>query len=383
MNASQFFTLLNETDSSYLATAHKSMTEKPARMWFRPALIAACLTLVLVAIPVGIMIGNRTIKPSVPVITPTTTDNTVTTTPITTASTTIPATTSVSPTLVIPENYQALYIPGAMNGLSSSAGAYSGALLQGVKKYEKTNVNSQTFAVLESSGAYRYKRTEKTAFFPYDVDVFVSSASAVLIRVNSETGEIVHFNGVSDPQKLANSPVFTSESTEKDYIAYAKTILSDLISESLDQYMVTVETSLIHNGIKESTYYHISFAKTISGIPCRNEYEVGVFEDGSIGFYSLLFNQEGFAPFENLVIDKAKLDKIVMANYKADTASLNVFSHESPEHYLYVEDGVLWAQSSIDFKYEHSNTNEVPGSVCYMIKLAEVKTPSADKVTKP
>ena len=80
MNASQFFTLLNETNDSYLAAAHKSMAEKPARAWFRPTLIAACLTLVLVAIPVGILIGNRTIKPSVPVITPTTTDNTVTTT---------------------------------------------------------------------------------------------------------------------------------------------------------------------------------------------------------------------------------------------------------------------------------------------------------------
>jgi len=78
INSHQFFVLLGEADSSYLAAAHKSMTEKPARARFRPALIAACLTLILVAIPVGIMIGNRTIKPTIPVIDPSITDTTST-----------------------------------------------------------------------------------------------------------------------------------------------------------------------------------------------------------------------------------------------------------------------------------------------------------------
>ena len=271
-------------------------------------------------------------------------------------------------------------MPGAMNGLSSSAGAYSGALLQGAKEYKKSDVTQQMFTIFETSGEYKYNNTKKTALYPYEVDVFRLSGQE--IHKNTETEEIIWFYSAGNPQKLSNCPIFTSESTEKDYIAYAKTILSDLISESLDQYMVTVKTSLIHDGIKESTYYRISFSKTISGLPCRGEYAVGIFEDGSLGMYSLKYNEAGFAPFEDLDIDQAKLDKIVMANYEADTASLNVFSHESPEHYLYVEDGVLWAQSSIDFKYEHSNTNEVPGSVCYMIKLAEVQTPSADKVTE-
>ena len=80
MNADQLFTLLNETNDSYLKAAHKSMTEKPARTWFHPALIAACLTLVLLAIPVGILIGNRTITPNVPIISPSTESNTVITT---------------------------------------------------------------------------------------------------------------------------------------------------------------------------------------------------------------------------------------------------------------------------------------------------------------
>jgi len=76
INSHQFFDLLGEADSSYLAAAHKTMTAKPARMWFRPALIAACLTLVLVAIPVGILIGNRSETPQVPVIDPNTTSTT-------------------------------------------------------------------------------------------------------------------------------------------------------------------------------------------------------------------------------------------------------------------------------------------------------------------
>lgn len=110
MNADQFFNLLNETDGSYLAAAHKSMTEKPARAWFRPTLIAACLMLVLLAIPVGIMIGNRTIKPSVPVITPNTTGHsTVTAAP---PATTAPTTTQTPITTEKPKA-SVLDIPGA------------------------------------------------------------------------------------------------------------------------------------------------------------------------------------------------------------------------------------------------------------------------------
>lgn len=110
MNADQFFNLLNETDGSYLAAAHKSMTEKPARTWFRPTLIAACLMLVLLAIPVGIMIGNRTIKPSVPVITPNTTGHsTVTAAP---PATTAPTTTQTPITTEKPKA-SVLDIPGA------------------------------------------------------------------------------------------------------------------------------------------------------------------------------------------------------------------------------------------------------------------------------
>lgn len=104
INSHQFFDLLNEADSSYLAAAHKSMTAKPARMWVRPALIAACLTLILVAIPVGILIGNRTIKPSVPVIDPSITANTVTTTQA-------PPTTQAPQTTTPPS---ILNIPGAV-----------------------------------------------------------------------------------------------------------------------------------------------------------------------------------------------------------------------------------------------------------------------------
>ncbi|MBQ4121674.1 MAG: hypothetical protein IJD35_06645 [Clostridia bacterium] len=335
--------------------------------------VAACLTVMLLAIPVGILFANRTETPEVPIVDTTSVVSTQTALPpITTSPLPITSigTTQSSPVLIIPEQYQALYLPGAMNGIGSSAGAYSGALLQGTKEYKKTNVAKQIFTVFETSGEYKYNNTRKTILYPYDVDVFMSSSSEV--HQNAETGEIVWFYSVANPQKLSNCPIFTSESSESDYIAYAKSILSDLISESLDQYMVTVKTSRIHDGIKESTYYRISFAKTISGIPCRGEYVIGIFEDGSFGMYSLKFNKEGFAPFEKLVIDKEKLDQIVMANYEMDTASLNVFSHESPEHWLYVEDGVLWAQSSIEYRY-WKNDVEWVGEHTYMIKLAEVQ----------
>ena len=110
INSNQFFDLLGEADSSYLAAAYKSMNEKPARAWFRPALIAACLTLVLIAIPVGILIGNHTTKPTVPVIDPTTTTATVP------PATTPPETTEAHKASVLDIPGATLFASGAREG---------------------------------------------------------------------------------------------------------------------------------------------------------------------------------------------------------------------------------------------------------------------------
>ena len=76
MKSQDILFAMNDIDDALITDA----LEAPARAWFRPALIAACLTLILVAIPVGIMISKSTITPNVPVIDPNTSDHTVTTT---------------------------------------------------------------------------------------------------------------------------------------------------------------------------------------------------------------------------------------------------------------------------------------------------------------
>ncbi len=300
-----------------------------------------------------------------------------TTTPITTVVKTIPTTTSTSPTLIIPEQYQALYFPGAMNGLSSSAGAYSGALSQGTKRYHKTDVTTKSLNLFGTNQEYSYKQTIKTAMYPYDVDTF--ETASVTIKINSQTGQIVGYENFNDDYQDKFKPIFDNKATKEDYLAYAKKVLSESVDIDFDQYQVEIEDY-------DSEYYFVKVSKTISGIPCRGYYTIGIEASGMVSSIDIFINEEGFAPFEKLVIDKEKLDQVVMAYYETDTTSLNVFSHESPEHYLYVEDGVLWSQSSIDFRYEGRTDSdgykhEAVGSFCYMIKLAEVQTPSADKVT--
>lgn len=301
-----------------------------------------------------------------------------TTTPITTVVTTIPTTTSTSSMLIIPEEYQALYFPGAMNGLVSSAGTYSGALSQGTKFYQKTDVSVKSLNLFGTDQEYLYKETIKTAMYPYDVDIF--ERASVTIKINSQTGQIVGYENFNDEYQDKFKPIFDNKATKEDYLAYAKKVLSESVDIDFDQYQVEIEDYY-------SEYYFVKVSKMISGIPCRGYYTIGIEASGMVSTIDIFINEAGFAPFEKLVIDKEKLDQIVMANYEMDTTSLNVFSHEEPEHYLYVEDGVLWAQSSIDFRYEsradsEGNTHETVGSFCYMIKLAEVQTPSADKVTE-
>ena len=310
---------------------------------------------------------NSSTTPTVPVTASSTTAPSDSVTP---ESTVTPSSTEPAfPELIIPETYQALHLPGAMSGFNSSTGTYSGLLSQGAKRYKKTNITSRYFDFFGTREEYIYTETMKTAIYPYDVDTF--EGSSVLIEINSQTGQVVGYDNYNKLYRENFKPIFDHTATLDDYLAYAKTILAQLVDVDWKDYQV--ESKRYDDG-----GYSFRFSKTISGIPCRGYYTIGIEASGMVDDFDLFINEEGFAPFENLVIDKAKLDQIVMANYKLDTASLNVFSHESPEHDLYVENGVLWAQSVIKFRYEGKADSEgykpeMAGSFCYMIKLAEVK----------
>lgn len=66
MNKSEFLQdAIGMIDDALLQHA---LTETPRRKGFRPILIAACLTVMLIAIPLGILIANRTETPEVPIV---------------------------------------------------------------------------------------------------------------------------------------------------------------------------------------------------------------------------------------------------------------------------------------------------------------------------
>ncbi len=92
---------IGKIDDDLLLDAETVRNQKPRRR-FAFFLAAACLTLMLLAIPIGILIGNRNETPEVPIIT---TNNTVITT-VTLPTTTIPPQTTARPSV--------LDIPGAM-----------------------------------------------------------------------------------------------------------------------------------------------------------------------------------------------------------------------------------------------------------------------------
>ena len=357
-------------DESLVETALMTNPKPRRRAVF--FVVAACLTVMLLAIPVGILFANRTETPEVPIVDTTSVVSTQTALPpITTSPLPITSigTTQSSPVLIIPDGSPVYYLPGALHGASSSADDYPGALAEGSKWYKKTDVSSRFFNFFGTNQEYFYVETLKTPIYPYEVDSF--EAADVTVEINSQTGQIVGYENFNNTYKDNFKPIFDENATEADYLAYAKTILSKLVDVDLEEYQLEV---------KKYDYgeYHFRFSKAISGIRCRGYYTIGIEASGMISTIDIFINEEGFAPFEKLMIDMEKLNQIVMANYEMDTTSLKVLSHEEPEHDLYVEDGVLWAQSSIDFRYEgradsEGNTHETVGSFCYMIKLAEVQ----------
>lgn len=346
-----------------------ALTAKPARARFRPVLIAACLIVMLVAIPLGMILANRTETPNVPIVDETTSSETTTPPDTQPFETTAPVTTQNTPVLIIPDGSPVYHLPGALHGASSSVGDYPGALAEGSKWYKKTDVSSRFFNLFGTNQEYFYVETQKTPIYPYEVDSF--EAADVTVEINSQTGQIVGYENFNNTYKDNFEPIFDETATEADYLAYAKTILSKLVDVDLEEYQLEVEKY-------DYGEYHFRFSKVISGIQCRGYYTIGIEASGMISTISIFINEEGFAPFEKLMIDMEKLNQIVMAYYKMDTTSLKVLSHEEPEHDLYVEDGVLWAQSSIKFRYEgradpEGYKPEMVGSHTYLIKLAEVQ----------
>ena len=311
------------------------------------------------------------------------TEETTAETPETTlAPETTPAHESNSLVNLIPDSeYTALHYDMSAGSISdSSTPMYTGKKFGKKEEYKKSETEIEKKRETSFFGKQKtvwYGHTWKYDELGYEVDKysFQNDGETLFISYNSSTGKPVRYVSRPANNRSYSSPV-NPDSTEAEYVAYAKQILLEYAGVSAEGWDYDIVTwreeygnynyfiNYSHEIPEYNAVYTITFSKKISGIDRIDKMHVKLTNVGEIEEFQAINYDEAFKPFENVKIDREKVEAAAMrAAYSPSGGSITKLYTQ-----LFVSEGCLWAQVEIDY----SLVDGIRGGTTYAIKVAEL-----------
>lgn len=256
------------------------------------------------------------------------------------------------------------------------------------------NVPKKEIDVLNSKGVAYYSHTETYSDRPYNIisysynkDYLDPKSQTVYVNYRTDTNQVVRYNQMIALDANYKSDV-NPQSSQEEYLAYAKKILLDEAGISLDGWKIKVNSSKVVCGAEyqfvgsnEARYintYTFTFYKTISGIQRCDKTTITITNMGEVVFFEVMSNGEAFAPYKNVKIDFEKVKESVLDACKFVDAKKQITGAQLVTN----EDG-LWVEVDVEYNYD----GDFAGMI-FVVQVAEIeKDPalSANKVetTKP
>lgn len=255
------------------------------------------------------------------------------------------------------------------------------------------NVPKKEIDVLNSKGVAYYSHTETYSDRPYNIISYDYSNSAdpnsktVYVNYRTDTDQVVRYNQTIALDANYKSDV-NPQSSQEEYLAYAKKILLDEAGISLDGWKIKVNSSKVVCGAEyqfvgsnEARYintYTFTFYKTISGIQRCDKTTITITNMGEVVFFEVMPNDEAFAPYKNVKIDFEKVKESVLDACQFVDAKKQITGAQLVTN----EDG-LWVEVYVEYNYDGAFAGMI-----FVVQVAEIeKDPalSANKVetTKP
>ena len=255
--------------------------------------------------------------------------------------------------------------------------------------FEKENIPSRQETLFDRNVTLHYLSTTRYSNRSSGYDNYTFRANGYLGIAYYEESTNVLLKYLLDKNACTNrsyeSPV-NPDSTEAEYIAYARQILFDWANVSTDGWQVKISTyrgnygtvnyfmNYSHDIPAYNAQYTFTFYKTIGGIERSDRMTVKMTNVGEIIEYNAINDNDEFFPFEDITFDCAKLEETVNRAFEASLSS----SHEYEairldKKELIVEDNELWAIFDFAFQEKDLTNPEamfLAGGRFYAIKIA-------------
>ena len=255
----------------------------------------------------------------------------------------------------------------------------------------KNVTKPKDFTLFGKESSLYYSNTYSTPGGYYETDSYHSGVTFVDIR--SDTGKVASFQTSPSYSKDYVSPVGEG-ATEEEYLAYAKSVLTDVAGVSPDGWDATVNIYstkyadkrgyfVYRNGatlsLTEEDYeatvgtgVTVTFTKRIGEIERCDKLSVEMTGAGEIVSFSAINFDRAFAPFADVVPDRERIVQAAQTEFD-QTFSVRYLSSNVDKILLKVNDGTLWAVVYISYVVGVENDIPVQGGVTISVEVAKIE----------
>ncbi len=275
-------------------------------------------------------------------------------------------------------------------GVSQSGSSAPGANLHTVENHEKKDMKEKQITVFGKTHDFLYIFTQKIFARGCGADVYRArdGKNNIFAYYNEKTGKLFKIRQSPEKGELSFTGGLSAESTEKDYVDYARSLILEytgvdtagwtydadtrIVSSSPDIKYTDEESSAdFKNKLRDDpefrAEYTFRFYKTISGIKRGDDVKAVMRNDGTVLEICGEVYDEAFEPFADINIDAEELFNRIDGNYSAPGKEKY---HRTRIVAVPAEDG-LWAEAEITAVYYDDEDSPQWDNRKYAIKLVE------------
>lgn len=247
----------------------------------------------------------------------------------------------------------------------------------------KENIASKSITLFSRNISTNYKRTIALKERGYEIDEYsyVVGATYAFLSYRNDTDKIIEFD-ISPVNDINYSSPVNPQSTEAEYIAYAKKVLLEITGQSTEGWNLKIESYhnshgrtyqfVNYNDTSTVGHYTFTFYKTIGGFERYDKMYVKMTNAGEVFAVNAINSDDAFAPYRDIKINAEKVEEAIWSTFGSIKKNAVQFeSIDSAE--LVLNDDGLWVRAAVSYQTDGGEY----GGVIFVIQVAEIENDAA------
>ncbi len=221
---------------------------------------------------------------------------------------------------------------------------------------KKQNMGGKTIEIFGGEQTMLYMKTISFGICDEKYDMYIGDNG--LFTFGETTGKLVTYDYLSGGRADGFTPPVNSNSSQQEFIDYAKNVLLEYTGTSVDDCDVSIK--------QYGSKYDIIFRKRFSGIYRIDDLMVTINNSGDVLKIKARVCDNLFERFKDVKIDAEKLKKqIYDLSYNPSYVSYEILLRAIPDG------NELWVIADVNYEYENNGETLCSGTE-YITKVAEI-----------